>query len=37
MVKATLDLRSKKGLEELRRLAADKDLWELTIEYIYSA
>ena len=32
-----LILRNAKGLEELRRLAADKDQWEQTIEHIFSA
>ena len=35
MEKDKLDLRSEKGLEEICRLAADKDLREQKIEHIY--
>ena len=35
--KVGLNLRNAKGLEELRRLAADKNQWEQTIGHICSA
>ena len=37
MEKVGLTLRNMKGIEELRKLAADKQQWEETIEHIYSA